>query len=448
MSSAFPHASGPGPDACLIKGRVIDGTGRDPIEDGFVRVSAGRIVEVGPMSAFKPVGGETPVDVSGMSILPGLIDCHAHLVYYPSFKDILDIEACPPELATIYGMLNAERILAAGYTTVRDVGSTGQASVRIRDAVTRGLIAGPRILAAGPIIASTAGFTDNLPTNWRGVDGFSMIRDGADQWIQAVRSQCRGGVDVIKLGTSGVEIGRAAYTWMTTVSQEEVSAAVREAHGRGCRVAAHCESYEGAKIALRAGVDTVEHGTRLDEEAVDLFLAGRTVLVPTLCTLFGTLEASDKKTIFQKRLDEMAVNEKLWVDSLRFAKERGVPIAAGSDIGTRIPHGLNARELEYLVRVGFSPMEALVAATGTAARAIRREALVGTLRPGRYGDMVVVAGDPLSDIRILQDAASIRLVFKSGRLVSGADSGISPPLRVETESLSAGEIGEAELAMD
>jgi imidazolonepropionase-like amidohydrolase len=428
---------------CLVHGRIVDGTGRDPLDDGFVRIADGRIVEVGPMSGFSRPRDVAVVDVSGRTVLPGLIDCHAHLVYFPAFKDILEIDACPPELATIYALLNAERILRAGYTTMRDVGSIGQVSVRTREAVNRGLMAGPRILACGPAITGSGGFTDNLPSNWRGEVGLGLIRDGAEAWIAATRRLCSTGVDVVKLGTSGVEVGRSSYTWMTVATQEEVSAATREAHLRGCAVAVHCESYEGAKIALRAGADTVEHGTRLDEEAIDLFLAGDAVLVPTLCTLFGTLEAADKASIFPKRLDEMAVNERLWVDSLLAAKERGVPIAAGGDIGTRIPHGKNARELEYLVRVGFSPMEALVAATSGAARAIRREGLVGTLEAGRFGDVTVVEGDPLDDIRVLQEEAAIRMVFKSGRLAAGAERDDLGPLRMPTESLSSGILGEA-----
>lgn len=428
---------------CLLGGRLINGTGAEPVDRGYVRIRDGKIIETGPLAQYQKHDGELVFDVEGATILPGLIDCHAHLCYYPAFKDILEIEACTAERATIYAALNAERILRAGYTTVRDVGSIAYASARVRDAVTAGLLAGPRILAAGPIIAATAGFTDNLPPHWSGSPGLSTIRNGADEWVAAVREQCRNHVDVIKLGVSGVEIGRSAYTWMTTASLHEVRAATREAQLRGMNVAVHCESYEGAKIALRAGVDTIEHGTRLDEEAVDMLVRSRTVLVPTLCTLYGTLEATEKSTIFPKRLEEMAVNEKLWVESLLLAKERGATIAAGTDIGTRIPHGTNARELEYLVRVGFSAMEAIVCATGSAAAAIGRKGLVGTLEAGCFGDAVIVDGDPLSDITLLQDMSRIRAVFKSGKLVAGTDTEIPHLPRVPTESLSVGSLGES-----
>lgn len=434
-------------DLDIVNGALLDGTGVDPVSKGFVSIRQGRVVAVGAMEKWRRDDTACQLDVSGMTILPGLIDCHAHLVYFSTLRDILEIDSCPPELATIHAIRNCENLLNAGFTTVRDCGAIGHASIHARNAIQNGLAVGPRVLAAGPIIASTGGFTDNLPAAWQhSRTGFSMICDGAETWRAAVRELCRSHVDVIKIGTSGVEVGRAAYTWMTTSSQEEVTAATQEAHQRGRCVSAHCESYEGAKMALRAGVDTIEHGTRLDEEAIDLFLKGDSVLVPTLCCLYGTLEAKDRSTIFPKRVEEMIVNERLWVDSLLLAKERGVPIALGTDIGTRIPHGQNARELEYMVRVGFTPMEAIVAATSGAAVAIRRSGIVGTLEQGCYGDVLVVDGDPLEDIRILQDMTRIHAVVQSGRIVRAPGSPFVDLLsRTTLEGVSSWQIGQAYL---
>lgn len=436
-------------DLDILDGSLIDGTGTSPVARGFVSIRDGRVVATGTMDQYRSDGSEArQMDVSGMTILPGLIDCHAHLVYYSTLRDILEIDACPPELATIHAIRNCENLLNAGFTTVRDCGAIGHASVQVRDAIQKGLAVGPRVLAAGPIIASTGGFIDNLPVSWtHSRVGFSIICDGADAWRAATRELCKAHVDVVKLGTSGVEVGRAAYTWMTTSTQDEVTAATEEAHQRGRIVSAHCESYEGAKMALRAGVDTIEHGTRLDEESIDLFLKGRSVLIPTLCCLYGTLEASDKASIYPKRVEEMLVNEKLWVESLLLARDRGVPIALGTDIGTRIPHGENARELEYMVRVGFTPMEAIVAATSGAAAAIHRTGLVGTLQQGCFGDVLVVDGDPLDDIRILQDKSRIHAVVQSGRVVRAPGTGFVDLLsRAPLEGISTWQLGEAYLS--
>lgn len=221
------------------------------------------------------------------------------------------------------------------------------------------------------------------------------------------------------LGASGAEISPYAHTWMTTMNEEEIRAAVHEAHRWGRTVAVHCQSYDAVKFALRAGADTVEHGTRLDDEAIELFRASETFLVPTLCTLYSVLELGAWLDLMPKQREEMEVNRPLWVESFQRAREAGVPIATGGDIGNRYPHGTNAREIELLVGEGMTPLDAIRAATSTAARAIRREDR-GSLEPGKLADLVVLDGDALADIRVLQDPERIRAVVKGGRIVAGA----------------------------
>jgi imidazolonepropionase-like amidohydrolase len=293
----------------------------------------------------------------------------------------------------------------------------------VRDAIAQGKIRGPRVIASGRIIGPTSGMVDTLPSHWETCCGLGTIVDGPHEMVRAIRRQIKDGVDNVKLGASGVEVGPHAYTWMTTLSEEEIRAAVSEAHRWGRTVAIHCQSYDAAKFALRAGADTVEHGTRLDDEAIDLFRRSRTVLVPTLSTLFSVLELGERLNLLPKHREEMAVNRPLWLDSLRRAREAGVPIAAGGDIGNRFPHGANARELQYLVEAGLTPLEAIQAATGTAALALRKEASLGSLSPGKAADLVVLDGDPLADIRLLQDRARIRIVLQGGRLVAGSLAG-------------------------
>ena len=423
-----PTSPPPAAPLALLNGRIVDGTGADPIEDGFVRLDDGRITEVGPMSAYRPRDRARTVELAGRTVLPGLIDCHVHLVY-AGFRSLEEIDRCPVESAAINATLNARKILEAGYTTVRDVGTIGNVAVAVRDAIAAGKLAGPRVMASGRIIGPTSGMVDALPAHWETREGLGVIVDGPDAVVREVRRQIKGGVDNVKLGASGVEVGAYAYTWMTTMSAEEIAAAVAEAHRWGRTVAVHCQSYDAAKFALRAGADTIEHGTRLDEEAIALFRAGSAALVPTLSTLFSVLELGEALNLNPKQRAEMAVNERLWLDSLQAAHEAGIPIGAGADIGNRYPHGANARELELLVRAGLTPMAAIEAATGRAARILGKAAHVGTLRPGTFADVLVVDGDPLADIAVLQRPENIWMVLLEGRQVAGSADGLAnlPP---------------------
>jgi imidazolonepropionase-like amidohydrolase len=420
MKADWIAAAEAGATLCFVHGRVIDGRGRPPIEDGFVGVAGGRIEALGPMAELPPARNGRPrrVDLEGRTIMPGLIDCHAHLVY-GGFRSLEEINRCPVETAAIGAVLNAARVLRAGYTTVRDLGTIGNVAVAVRDAVAAGRIRGPRVVASGRVLHTTAGHVDTLPGCWDGQCGLGVAVDGPHELLKAIRRQIRNGVDNIKLGASAAEGSPFSYTWMTTMNEEEIATAVGEAHRWGRTVAVHCQSYESVKFALRAGADTIEHATRMDDEAIDLFRNRRTVLVPTLCTLQSVLELGQALNLMPKQREEMAVNEPLWLESFQRARAASIPIAAGGDIGNRYPHGENARELELMVREGMSPLEALHAATGLAARAIHREGQVGALVPGALADLAILDADPLADIRTLQDMSRIRAVIQGGRAVAG-----------------------------
>jgi len=411
-----------GEPVCFVGARVIDGLDHAPIDAGFVLVEDGRIAEVGPLAALGPARshGARRVDVAGQTLMPGLIDCHAHLIYSGA-RRFEDIDRCTVETAAINAVLNAAVILDAGYTCVRDLGTIGNVAVAIRDAVGQGRIRGPRVVASGRVLHSTGGLADTLPVPWETCCGFGLRVDGPPEILKAIRQQIKNGVDNIKLGASGAEGSPHAHTWMTTLNEEEITAAVHEAHRWGRTVAVHCQSYDAVKFALRAGADTVEHATRMDDEALALFRASRAVLVPTLATLYSVIELGATLDLAPKQRQEMDVNRPLWLDSFRRCREAGIPIAAGGDIGNRYPHGENARELEFMVREGMSAHEAIRAATGVAARAIHREGVVGALIPGALADLLVVDGDPLADIRVLQDRRRLRLVLQGGRAVAGAE---------------------------
>jgi len=414
-ATAFePHPGGILLDNC----RLLDGHSTY-VERAAVLVRDGKVDFAGSRSDVPGAlaGDARRLDLGGLTVMPGLIDCHAHLIY-SGFRSLEEVDRCSIEVATLNGALNARKIIDAGYTTIRDVGTIGNVAVTIRDAVAQKRIRGPRVVASGQILCSTGGLGDTLPPHWSKTHGLGCIVDGPHEIRKAIRNQVRNGVDNIKLAASGVEVGPYAYTWMTTFSEGEIAVATEEAHRWGRTVAVHAQSYDSVRFALRAGVDTVEHGTRMDADSIAMFKSSKSIYVPTLCTLFSVLELGQKLNLLPKHREEMSVNEPLWLKSVKLAHEAGIPMAAGGDLGNRYPHGTNARELEFLVRAGLTPLEAIRAATSVAALAIKRPG-IGMLEPGRAGDVLVFDGDPIADIASLQDRAKIVAVLLGGELVAG-----------------------------
>jgi imidazolonepropionase-like amidohydrolase len=408
--------------------RLLDGAA-GYVERAAVLLRDGKVAYAGKRAELPQKLGQDArrLDLGGLTVMPGLIDCHAHLVY-SGFRSLEEVDRSSIEVATLNGALNARKIIDAGYTTIRDVGTIGNVAVTIRDAVAQKRIRGPRVVASGQILCSTAGLGDTLPPHWSKSHGLGCLVDGPHEMRKAIRQQIRSGVDNIKLAASGVEVGPYAYTWMTTFSEGEIAVAAEEAHRWGRTVAVHAQSYDSVRFALRAGVDTVEHGTRMDEASIAMFKGSSAIYVPTLCTLFSVLELGQKLNLLPKHREEMAVNEPLWLESVKLAHAAGIPMAAGGDLGNRYPHGTNARELEFLVRAGLSPLEAVRAATSVAALAIKRPAL-GMLAAGRTADVLVFDGDPIADIASLQDRARIVAVLQNGELAAGRiGAGIAAPL--------------------
>lgn len=399
--------------------QLIDGLSDEPLRDAFVEIRDGRIVATGPMAAASKVKGLHEIDCQGRTVMPGLIDCHVHLVYAGS-KNMEEAIRWPVETAVIHGVMHARAVLNSGYTAVREVGTIGNTSVALRDAVRLRKIYGPKIVASGRGIGTTGSGNDLLPAHWESTGG-RLVVDGIDAIRKAVRRQTREGVDNIKFIASGVEVHPTCYTWMTTISEDELRAGIEEAHRWGRSVAVHAQSYDSVKYALRWGADTIEHGTRLDEECIDLFKKSKSYLVPTLCTLYSVLQLGEKLGLAQKQRDEMSINEPLWTKSIKDAYDAGVQIASGGDLGNRYPHGDNALELQYLTQLGMNNMDVLRSATSIAARAIRRADRFGAVSQGLEADVIVVDGDPLVDIRVLQDLDRMNMVFQDGELVAGSE---------------------------
>jgi imidazolonepropionase-like amidohydrolase len=407
------------PEIILTGCHLIDGTSDEPHHNAYVHVREGKIIGSGAMSQAPRGKGLHEIDCQGRTVMPGLIDCHVHLVYAGA-KNMEEAIRFPVESAVINGVVHARAVLDAGFTAVREVGTIGNTSVALRDAIKARKIYGPKIVASGRGIGTTGSGNDLLPAHWESTGG-RLVVDGVDAIRKAVRRQTREGVDNIKFIASGVEVHPTAYSWMTTMSEEELRAGIEEAKRWGRSVAVHAQSYDSVKFALRWGADTIEHGTRLDEESIDLFKKTKAFLVPTLCTLYSVLELGEKLGLGQKQRDEMKINEPFWTQSFKTAYEAGVNIASGGDLGNRMPHGDNAKELEYLVSLGMRNMDVLRSATSLAARAIRRDDRFGSIKQGLEADMIGVDGDPLKDVAVLQEPERMNMVFQDGELVAGSE---------------------------
>ncbi|HEX7040055.1 MAG TPA: amidohydrolase family protein [Trueperaceae bacterium] len=412
MSDERAHL-GANHDVTVINARVWDGVNPGYREDAFVAVRQGRITRLGAMSELRRDDSAAVLDAEGRWVIPGLIDCHVHLIY-DRFGTLGAIDSLPLEFHTIVAARTARTLLSYGYTTVRDVGTRGAIAPAVRDAVRAGMVDGPRILAAGPVICGTAGLADSTPPWMTNSASLGMPVNGEAEVRKAVRTQVKLGVDVVKVGLTGAEASVYTTTEQTSFSPEELRVLVDEAKRFGKTVACHAQSYLSARMALDAGVTTIEHGTRMDDETVERLAAAEDAyLVPTLCTLYSVLELGTNP----KQVSEMKENREVWIDSFERAHRAGVKIAAGSDLGNRYLQGEQAKELELMVRHGMSHEEALVSATRTAAQALHLGDRVGTLEEGKFGDLLVLEADPLADVTVLQRRATIHRVVQGGRVL-------------------------------
>ncbi|HEX4672614.1 MAG TPA: amidohydrolase family protein [Solirubrobacteraceae bacterium] len=406
----------------LWNARVIDGTGACACDRSVVRIDAGRISELDTADDTPPPGA---IDLGGRTLLPGLIDAHAHVssdtLRSPGFGPSPPLHGeLPRPRALGYFILtkSARAMLAAGITTVRDVGSYDDEGIALREAVRLGIVEGPRILCCGRIISATAPGGAIFKTMYREADG-------PDDMRKAVREQLRRGADFIKLMATGARSVVAEDPEPAQMTAPECRAIIDEAHRLGVRVAAHAEGLEGTRLAVEEGVDTIEHGLSLHREPslLDAMARRGIVLVPTLSTFH---DLADRFTgDFAPALVEQAKRQKEEAYStLVAARDAGVTLAMGHDSG---PPGDNAIELVRMVQGALTPIEGIVAATHGSARALGRDDL-GTVTAGAVADLLVVDGDPLADIRVLNDPERVWLVVQGGRVVAGRGrSGSSAP---------------------
>jgi len=386
--------SPPRPLRLAIKaGRLIDGQGGEPIAQAVILIAGDRITAVGPSLPIP--AGTRVIDLSKATVLPGLIDCHTHITTSPgaqgdqfrgSFVD-----------AALLAPGNARRTLEAGFTTIRDLGAPQFVDVALRNAINRGDIPGPRIVAASMPISATGGHGDlNGFSPYLSIAELSGVADGVDEIRKKVRYEVKYGADVIKVTATAGAMSEEESVDAALYTQEELDALVDEAKMWGRRVAAHAHGAEGIKRAVKAGVASIEHGTFLDEEGASLMAERGTYLVKDSYEDRWFLERAPgwgyPKIIVDKLAKIVAGHEA----AFKLAVRRGVKIAFGTDAGM-LPHGENAKQFRDYIAWGMKPMDAILTATRNAADLLGWSDRVGTVTPGRYADLIAVAGDPLTD---------------------------------------------------
>ena len=389
--------------------RLIDGTG-DLHDNATLLVRGTKILAAGPSKEVSIPKGAVRIDGRGLSIVPGLIDCHVHLCLGGEPDVVGTLESEQPAYTLLKSAKHAQATIDAGFTTVRDVGSRDHSIFTLKQAIESGVMSGPRIVGAGRAICMIGGHARFIGQE---VEGTEQVR-------RVVSEQVAAGAGVIKIIASGGVLTPGTSPDEAQMTMEELAAAVDAAQQAGRRVAAHAHGAAGMKNAIQAGVRSIEHATLLDDESGTLMKRHGVYMVPTLSALATTAACRPGCGIPDSALAKAKSMTKRHQASFKAAHRSGIAIAMGTDAGTPFNyHGENAQELERMVAFGMTPMEAIVASTATAARLIGIQDSVGTLTKGMEADLVILNGNPLRRIDLLRNRDKIVGVMKAGKFVSG-----------------------------
>ena len=393
---------------------------------------AGIIRYAGPDAGAPPVAlHDTVLDYSKLFVMPGLLDVHTHLAY-GNAKSEEDIDLYQPlEFRTLRGLFFAQKVIAAGYTSICAPGDAGQISLSVRNAIEFGLFDGPRVTAAGRYITTRQGLTDWYPS-WIGAPETSIGRlvTSRDEAIEEIRVQVKNGVDCIKLAMDGT-LTRDNGELVAAFTQDETTAMVTEAHRLGKKVVAHSRGREATLYSARAGIDLIFHAYYLDDECLDEMAKSGSAIGPTMTFPRNIIDFTQphEPAAVKGRIGDVEREYEIGCRNLQKARKAGIPMMTGTDSGFAVtPYGeWHARELEIFVNdLGFSPAEALACATQVTARFMTKGDRIGVLRPGRLADFIAVDGSPLENIAILQDKSRIRHVHIAGKRMQIPERGYDP----------------------
>src|SRR5436309_4705157 len=408
----------------IRNGHIVDGTGREPIPNATVIVRDGIIEYAGPSHGAPHIPPDAAqIDAQGGTIMPGLVEAHYHPTYFnvAALED-LDIKY-PVEYVTLLASVNTKLALECGYTAARSGGSLFNIDVWLKKAIEEDLFPGPRLAASGREICGAGGLMDWNPDHLRlGMEGLILLINGPEDGRKAVRKLVKDGAEWIKTYPTGDAAAPDAADHHTLcMTFEEMAAVVEEAHNYRRKVTGHCRANQGIKNALRAGFDTIEHGTFMDAEALDLLLARDVPVVPALQFEKASIEFGPRFGMPQAVVDGHKETLDGGAESARMILEAGGRLGMGGDYGFAWnPHGDYARELTFFVRyVGFSPLETITCATRTGAEIMGRAHEFGTLAPGKLADVLVVDGDVLADIAVLEDRRRFVAVMQGGAVKAG-----------------------------
>ncbi|MCS5498285.1 amidohydrolase family protein [Cnuibacter physcomitrellae] len=423
----------------VVGADVWPGSGDALLADQTIVTDGRRIAAIGPRATTEVPSGARIVDGAGLTVIPGLIDAHVHLSMNSDESTVKPVlpylgQTTPQEMA-LHAQRNASRALAAGFTTLRVMGNRDAGERAYRDFIERGLAIGPRLVITPWWISMTNGHGDLFYPSYFGRRELDTA-DGVDGVRRMVRILAREGADFIKVMASGGLLSAGDKASWRNYTVAELSAIVDEAHSFDMKVAAHATGLAGIRNSLEAGVDSIEHGTYLEQDEVDRMVEQGTVLVPTLSVGTWLQESGPEFGISPENMEKVRAAGGRAIDSFRMAHEAGVTIVAGTDSGDHAcPFGQNARELELYVQNGMTSAEALEAATLHAAELLGLGGEVGVLAPGARADLVIVDGDPLADITVLRTPGRIRTVIKDGADVSivlgqreGTEAAHVPPM--------------------
>lgn len=407
----------------IRNGQILDGTGAPPVSDGAVIITDGKISYVGSRNEAPLSPEMSVIDAHGGTIMPGLVEAHFHPTYFnvAALED-LDIKY-PVEYVTLLAANNAKLALECGYTAARSGGSLFNIDVWLKKALENDLMPGPRLSASGREICGVGGLMDWNPDYRKiGMDGLVLLINGADEARAAVRKLVKDGVEWVKTYPTGDAAAPDTNDHHTLcMTFEEMHAVVAMAHNHGLKVTGHCRATAGIKNALRAGYDTLEHGTFVDDEALDLILTRNVPVVPALYFEQASIERGPEFGLSQAVIDGHQETLEGGAESARRILRSGGRVGMGGDYGFAWnPHGDYARELSFFVNyVGFTPLEVITCATKTGAEIMGRDQEIGTLAVGKLGDVLVVDGDVLANIRLLEDRTNFAAVIQGGIIKAG-----------------------------